>query len=75
MWSIGGAALLLIASCAVAVALAVRKAHAEIGPTLQSFDALRTDVRDAIGHTSRDTGRVRASHQVLVRHGNPSTPR
>jgi hypothetical protein len=53
----------------------MQRARRELGPALQSFDALRRDVRDATDRAARDSGRARASRQVLLRHGGPSTPR
>jgi hypothetical protein len=75
MFSIGGAVLVWIAICAGAVAFAMRRARAQLDPTLQSFEALRDDVADALERTGRDKGRARAGQQVLLRHGTPSAPR
>jgi len=75
MWSIGGAALAAALLSAGAVTVAMRRAGRELGPTLQSFETLRTDVRDAIERAGRDAGRARAGRQVLLRHGNAPTPR
>jgi hypothetical protein len=75
MWSIGGAALTAVLLCAAAVIMAMRRARREIGVALESFDALRHEVADAIDGATRDAGRAQATRQVLLRHGNAATPR
>jgi hypothetical protein len=75
MFSIGGAVLLWIAICVSAVAFAMRRARAQLGPTLQSFDALHHDVGDAVERIGRDSGRARAGQRVLLRHGSSRAPR
>jgi hypothetical protein len=75
MWSIGGAALAAVLLSAGAVTLAMRRAGREMEDALDSFAALRHDLQGAVEHAGRDSGRARASRQVLLRHGGPATPR
>jgi len=75
MWSIGGAVLVWIALCAGAVALAARRARAELEPARRSFDLLHRDVALAVVRSSRDTGRAEAGRRLLLRHGSAPASR
>jgi hypothetical protein len=73
--SSGGAVLAEVMVCLTMIALAARRLHRELEPTVRSFELLHQDVVDAVRLVAQDTGRAQAGRRLLGRTGNPPASR